>query len=120
MSSLTVDDNGVEIKGPNATLSLRPAPQSAVRIFSSTGQILIHANNLDTEALHDQTMYVAHDFSETVDHDATIHFRHDRTETVDNDQTLTIHGDRTETVDGDRESRSTAAALRRSMQTRAS
>jgi Gp5 C-terminal repeat (3 copies) len=97
--ALTVADSGIELKSPNATLSLPQAPLLGVRVIS-TGQLYLHANQIDTEAMHDQTMYVADQFFETVDHDATIHVKHDRTETVDNNQTSTIHGDHAERVDG--------------------
>jgi hypothetical protein len=96
--SLTVADSGVELRGPNATLSLPQAPLLGVRI-NSTGELFLHAKNLDTEAT-DETMYVAHDLLQAVDHDAITHIRHDRIDTIDNNQTLTVLGDRTETVDG--------------------
>jgi Gp5 C-terminal repeat (3 copies) len=97
--SLTVADSGIALKGPDATIALPQAPLLGVRI-TSTGEVLLHANDLNTEATHDEAIFVAHDLAQTIDHDATIHIGHDRTETVDNNQTLTIHGDRTETVDG--------------------
>jgi|tagenome__1003787_1003787.scaffolds.fasta_scaffold20940939_4 hypothetical protein len=97
--SLTVGDTGIELKGPNATLSLPEAPLTGVRVNTS-GQILLHAKNLDTEATEDQTMWAGRDFSQTVDHDAFHHIRHDRSDAVDNDDTLSIHGDHTQTLDG--------------------
>jgi hypothetical protein len=96
--SLTVADSGIQLKGPNATLSLPQAPLLGVRI-SSAGELFLHAKNLDTEAT-DETIYAAHDLIQTVDHDATNHVKHDRTDVIDNNHTVSIHGDRNETVDG--------------------
>ena len=96
--SLTVANSGIDLKGPNATISLPQAPTLGVRI-NSTGELFLHANDLATEATHDETIYVAHDLTESVDHDATTHISHDRTETVDGNQGVTIHGSRSETVD---------------------
>jgi type VI secretion system secreted protein VgrG len=63
-------------------------------------QIMIHAEkNQDIEVENDETHWVGHDRTKTIDHDETTHVKHDRTETVDNNETITIHGNRTETVD---------------------
>jgi type VI secretion system secreted protein VgrG len=65
-------------------------------------QILLHAQKLfDIEVEADETHWVGHDRTKTIDHDETVHVKHDRTETVDNNETITIHGARTETVDAD-------------------
>ena len=63
-------------------------------------QLYIHAEkNQDIEVENDETHWVGHDRTKTIDHDETTHVKHDRTETVDNNETITIHGNRTETVD---------------------
>jgi type VI secretion system secreted protein VgrG len=62
-------------------------------------QLFIHAEkNQDIEVENDETHWVGHDRTKTIDHDETTHVKHDRTETVDNDETITIGGNRTESV----------------------
>ena len=64
-------------------------------------QVWLHAEkNQDIEVENDETHWVGHDRTKTIDHDETVHVKHDRTETVDGYETITIHKDRTETVDG--------------------
>jgi type VI secretion system secreted protein VgrG len=63
-------------------------------------QVYLHAEkNQDIEVENDETHWVGHDRTKTIDHDETTHVKHDRTETVDNNETITVHGQRTETVD---------------------
>ncbi len=63
-------------------------------------QVYLHAEkNHDIEVENDETHWVGHDRTKTIDHDETTHVKHDRTETVDNNETITVHGQRTETVD---------------------
>jgi len=63
-------------------------------------QVYLHAEkNQDIEVENDESHWVGHDRTKTIDHDETTHVKHDRTETVDNDETITVHGQRTETVD---------------------
>lgn len=63
-------------------------------------QVWLHAEkNQDIEVENDETHWVGHDRTKTIDHDETSHIKHDRTETVDNNETITVHGMRTETVD---------------------
>jgi type VI secretion system secreted protein VgrG len=63
-------------------------------------QLFIHAEkNQDIEVENDETHWVGHDRTKTIDHDETTHVKHDRTETVDNDETITIHANRSERVD---------------------
>ncbi|WP_256354621.1 type VI secretion system Vgr family protein [Variovorax sp. dw_308] len=63
-------------------------------------QVYLHAEkNQDIEVENDETHWVGHDRTKTIDHDETSHIKHDRTETVDNNETITVHGMRTETVD---------------------
>ncbi len=65
-------------------------------------QVFLHAEkNQDIEVENDETHWVGHDRTKTIDHDETTHVKHDRTETVDNNETITIHGKRTEVVDKD-------------------
>ncbi|MDM0117234.1 type VI secretion system tip protein TssI/VgrG [Variovorax sp. J22R133] len=65
-------------------------------------QVYLHAEkNQDIEVENDETHWVGHDRTKTIDHDETSHIKHDRTETVDNNETITVHGARTETVDKD-------------------
>jgi len=62
-------------------------------------QLFIHAEkNQDIEVENDETHWVGHDRTKTIDHDETVHVKHDRTETVDNNETITIGVDRTEQV----------------------
>ena len=109
--SLSVADNGVEITGPDATISL---PSSGGVTIKSDGNVSIQGNNVDTVAnnenitVHgnrtesvgqDETIFVGRDRTTTVGRDETIAVHHNRTETVDSDQTITVHGNRTQTVD---------------------
>jgi type VI secretion system secreted protein VgrG len=78
------------------------ANANAIRFEDKKGseQLWIHAEkNQDIEVENDETHWVGHDRTKTIDHDETVHVKHDRTETVDNDETITVHHDRTETVD---------------------
>jgi type VI secretion system secreted protein VgrG len=75
---------------------------NAIRFEDKKGaeQLWIHAEkNQDIGVENDETHWVGHDRTKTIDHDETVHVKHDRTETVDNDETITVHHDRTETVD---------------------
>jgi type VI secretion system secreted protein VgrG len=77
---------------------------NALRFEDKKGseQVWLHAEkNQDIEVENDETHWVGHDRTKTIDHDETTHVKHDRTETVDNNETITIHGKRTETVDKD-------------------
>ena len=74
---------------------------NAIRFEDKTGseQLWIHAEkNQDIEVENDETHWVGHDRTKTIDHDETSHIKHDRTETVDNNETITIGVDRTESV----------------------
>jgi type VI secretion system secreted protein VgrG len=80
------------------------ANANAIRMEDKKGseQLWIHAEkNQDIEVENDETHWVGHDRTKTIDHDETSHIKHDRTETVDNNETIAIHGQRTETVDKD-------------------
>ena len=62
-------------------------------------QLLIHAEkNQDIEVENDETHWVGHDRTKTIDHDETVFVHHDRTETVDNNEKITIGVNRTEQV----------------------
>lgn len=62
-------------------------------------QVYLHAEkNQDIEVENDETHWVGHDRTKTIDHDETTRVKHDRTETVDNNETITIGVNRTETV----------------------
>jgi type VI secretion system secreted protein VgrG len=81
-----------------------PANFNEIRMEDKKGseQLFIHAEkNQDIEVENDETHWVGHDRTKTIDHDETTHVKHDRTETVDNNETITVHGNRTETVDKD-------------------
>ncbi len=74
---------------------------NAIRFEDKKGseQLWIHAEkNQDIEVENDETHWVGHDRTKTIDHDETVHVKHDRTETVDNNETITIGVDRTESV----------------------
>jgi type VI secretion system secreted protein VgrG len=80
------------------------ANANAIRFEDKKGseQLWIHAEkNQDIEVENDETHWVGHDRTKTIDHDETTHVKHDRTETVDNNETITIHANRTETVDAE-------------------
>ena len=78
------------------------ANANAIRFEDKKGseQVWIHAEkNQDIEVENDETHWVGHDRTKTIDHDETTHVKHDRTETVDNNETITIHNCRSERVD---------------------
>ncbi|HEK3627752.1 TPA: type VI secretion system spike protein VgrG1b [Pseudomonas aeruginosa] len=78
-----------------------PANFNEIRMEDKKGaeQLFIHAEkNQDIEVENDETHWVGHDRTKTIDHDETVHVKHDRTETVDNNETITIGVDRTEKV----------------------
>ena len=80
------------------------ANANALRFEDKKGseQVWLHAEkNQEIEVENDETHWVGHDRTKTIDHDETVHVKHDRTETVDHDETITIHHDRKETVDND-------------------
>ena len=87
-----------------SSLGGSPANFNEIRMEDKKGseQLFIHAEkNQDIEVENDETHWVGHDRTKTIDHDETSHIKHDRTETVDNNETITVHGNRTETVDKD-------------------
>jgi len=87
-----------------SSLNGTPTNFNEIRFEDKKGseQLFIHAEkNQDIEVENDETHWVGHDRTKTIDHDETTHVKHDRTETVDNNETITIHGNRTETVDKD-------------------
>ncbi len=71
-----------------------------IRVLATTNRMFIHAErNQDIEVENDETHWVGHDRTKTIDHDETVHVKHDRTETVDNNETITVHANRSKTVD---------------------
>lgn len=84
-----------------STLSGTAANFNALRFEDKKGseQLFIHAEkNQDIEVENDETHWVGHDRTKTIDHDETVHVKHDRTETVDNNETISVGANRTETV----------------------
>jgi type VI secretion system secreted protein VgrG len=80
------------------------ANANAIRFEDKKGseQLWIHAEkNQDIEVESNETHWVGHDRTKTIDHDETTHVKHDRTETVDNNETINIGVDRTEMVGRD-------------------
>ena len=74
---------------------------NAIRFEDKAGseQLWIHAEkNQDIGVENNETHWVGHDRTKTIDHDETVHVKHDRTETVDNNETITIGVDRSEFV----------------------
>jgi type VI secretion system secreted protein VgrG len=74
---------------------------NAIRFEDKKGseQLWLHAEkNQDIEVENDETHWVGHDRTKTIDHDETTHVKHDRTETVDNNEKITIGVNRTEMV----------------------
>ncbi|AKJ29685.1 type VI secretion system Vgr family protein [Caldimonas brevitalea] len=62
-------------------------------------QVYLHAEkNQDIEVENDETHWVGHDRSKTVDHNETVLVKNDRTETVGHNESITIGVDRTEKV----------------------
>jgi type VI secretion system secreted protein VgrG len=87
-----------------STLGGSPSNFNEVRFEDKKGSelVTVHAErNQSIEVEADETHWVGHDRTKTIDHDETTHVKHDRTETVDNNETITIHANRTETVDKD-------------------
>ena len=81
-----------------------PSNFNEIRFEDKKGseQLFIHAErNQDIEVEKDETHWVGHDRTKTIDHDEVTHVKHDRSETVDNNETITVHGNRIETVDKD-------------------
>ncbi len=77
------------------------ANANAIRFEDKKGaeQVWIHAEkNQDIEVENDETHWVGHDRSKTIDHDEKTHVGHDRTESVGNNETISIGVNRTETV----------------------
>ncbi|HXD18652.1 MAG TPA: type VI secretion system tip protein TssI/VgrG [Vicinamibacterales bacterium] len=94
--------------------------QSGIKTRSSTGgspdnfneirfedkkgeeQLFIHAEkNQDIEVEKDETHWVGHDRTKTIDNDETVLVKHDRKEQVDNDETILIKHDQIKTVQND-------------------
>lgn len=74
---------------------------NALRFEDKKGseQVWLHAEkNQDIEVENDETHWVGHDRTKTIDHDEKVHVKHDRTENVDNNETITIGVDRKEKV----------------------
>ena len=62
-------------------------------------QLFIHAEkNQDIEVENDETHWVGHDRSKTIDRDEKTHVKRDRMETVDRNETISIGNNRTESV----------------------
>src|SRR3954454_4516832 len=110
--SLTVTDGGVEIKGPDSTVTL---PSAGGITIVSAGTVAVQGNrltttaqdqfqrvnhNLDTEVLMDESHDVAHDLLSRVGNDADVHVNGDRVEAVGSRDTLQVGGNRTESVSG--------------------
>ncbi|MEO6237659.1 MAG: type VI secretion system tip protein TssI/VgrG [Vicinamibacterales bacterium] len=84
-----------------SSLGGTPANFNELRFEDKKGseQVFLHAEkNQDIEVENDETHWVGHDRTKTIDHDETTHVKHDRTETVDNNETITIGVNRTESV----------------------
>jgi type VI secretion system secreted protein VgrG len=74
------------------------ANANAIRFEDKKGseQLWIHAEkNQDIEVENDETHWVGHDRTKTIDHDENVHVKHDRTETVDNDETIPVDSNQT-------------------------
>ena len=103
VSPWTLPDNKTQ-SGVKSRSSLNgtPAKYNEFRFEDKKGQeqLFIHAEkNQDIEVENDETHWVGHDRTKTIDHDETTYVKHDRTETVDNNETITVHHDRAERVD---------------------
>jgi type VI secretion system secreted protein VgrG len=94
MPPYTLPDNKTQ-SGIKTRSSLRgtPANFNEIRFEDKKGseQLFIHAEkNQDIEVENDETHWVGHDRTKTIDHDETHHVKHDRTRTVDNNEKITI------------------------------
>ncbi|MEY4561749.1 MAG: hypothetical protein RLZZ618_1026 [Pseudomonadota bacterium] len=77
------------------------ANANAIRFEDKAGseQLWIHAEkNQDIEVENDETHWVGHDRTKTIDHDETTLVKHNRTETVGNNETISIGVNRVESV----------------------
>ncbi|WP_354684941.1 type VI secretion system tip protein TssI/VgrG [Cupriavidus necator] len=75
---------------------------NALRFEDKKGaeEVWLHAEkDQRIEVENNESHWVGHDRSKTIDHDETVHVKHDRTETVDNNETITVHNNRAERVD---------------------
>jgi type VI secretion system secreted protein VgrG len=82
------------------------ANANAIRFEDKKGseQLWIHAEkNQDIEVEADETHWVGHDRTKTVDNDETVKVKGNRTETVDKDEKITIHQNQTRGVDKNRD-----------------
>jgi type VI secretion system secreted protein VgrG len=77
---------------------------NALRFEDKKGseQVWLHAEkNQDIEVENDETHWVGHDRTKTIDRHETVHVKGNRTETVDLNETITVHQNRKERVDLD-------------------
>lgn len=84
-----------------STLSGSPDNFNEIRFEDKKGseQVFIHAEKaLDIEVEADETHWVGHNRTKTIDNDETTSVKHDRTESVDGNESISIGGNRTETV----------------------
>jgi Gp5-like OB domain-containing protein len=95
--SLSVTDAGVEISGPDATVSL---PSSGGVTVTSNGSVLVKGDRVETVA-NNETITVHGDRTETVDNNESITVGGGRTEKVGSNETITVGGSRTEKVGSD-------------------
>jgi hypothetical protein len=95
--SLSVTDNGVEISGPDAKVSL---PSGGGVTVTSDGSVSVKGDRVETVA-NNETITVGGNRTETVGNDESITVGGNRTETVDKNENVTVSGNRTQTVDHD-------------------
>lgn len=84
-----------------STLQGTPDNFNEIRFEDKKGseQVFIHAEKaLDIEVEADETHWVGHNRTKTIDNDETTSVKHDRTESVDGNEQISIGGNRTETV----------------------
>lgn len=84
-----------------STLGGGPPNYNEIRFEDKKGseQLLVHAErNQDIEVEANETHWVGHDRTKTIDHDEKTLVKNDRTETVDRNETISIGNNRTESV----------------------
>jgi hypothetical protein len=101
--ALSVSDNGVQITGPDSSVSLPAAGglnvSSSGRLRLVVNDYLLHVQrDADAEVFRNETHFVAHDRITVVDNDESVHVKHDRTQVVDRNESVAIGGARNEDV----------------------
>jgi hypothetical protein len=87
--SLSVDNGGVEIVGPDASIGI-----------DSSGNVSIKGGNVETVAAGNETLTVGGNRTESVGGDEKVTIGGNRTESVAGDDKITVSGDRSQKITG--------------------